>query len=1160
MCIYPLSIIRVPSLAILSVFNYFSPVCFFFSPVYYNFVAVCGGSRDLMTQSAEVSVTSYEQPLPGRPTDGVGADLPRDADGVRDSTQEFDMLAVDVILGDGTHCALDFAESAYLKRLISQKQPVQLEFGSQVAIEELKRIVALDLRGSKLSRARRQTRADVKSRMSEADDEVLSSFSTSAAPHREDSQACVFFSETTLSRNGTVSCYNACELTRNRELFMEVLELSARLEMEKTFAVLCGEFGRIYKEEVFCDTDIRSLASLNSKEKLCEVLAFREKVMTAFRIGGGSAEPGSPQPRSLQPSKDVLIATGADKSNHQLPCVAWLKKDRYFYPEFYHVGDLTQSIDPSSTTMTEASYLGEDFAKKGHTLYQNPVWEGEDSAKTCSECKRSFSSWPALLFAAVRARNCRCCGRRMCEQCTSWMLDKSLAKLSKPGQPEEGRMRHACKRCYDQAMMINKHTFLCTTFVCAGLSIVDIALLRTVNEQWRAAAELCLSDYRSSLYENMWNMKIPKRTAQILASSVNLLVGHPEPLIFLFISIDWENNELVEKACAAIEQTAKGAAPPPMSPQLRDFYWKPPLSHWYMLCTRTCGRMLPPFFGIKILECLHRAPQGHATAEKIRKIVTKHLLRDWITSLDTCIRECVVLLLLDIFDLESCQPRVVSVLLSLSKLDPQLAIVICQEASARMRVNEFSYRTLQERVIERNADTFPESHQKFLNTLKFLNLITPEVNLVPVGGDAREYQRALVTQLSNSGLMGGLAETTGESVSGCLSTSSRIAQERNGLCAVSPMLFPFDSSVVITHIDLGGIKIMESSQRPVSIPLVDAEGVTRGILVKRENLEKDKVMCVTSRFLRWVLYKQIGNVVLPTYRVILLSPSSGLIEVVKDGQTIHRVIGKDKEGRLLQHLVSLEKTQGQLGDSVSEPQLHERVRGAGHQCGQPNSLIVKDFDSQKSAALARECFMCSAKFFILLNYIFAIGDRHRENVMIHPSGAIFHIDYGMLLTTRTLAEHVLPSYVRFDSDLEGCIEYFMKEEPAPEVQTEGEQDDSCTRFIIQTADWFLEVRSYAGIMHQLLSHIVRRNALDGIKHIGELTALMNLTLMRSLAEESCKETFCKRVKDSRGRTWLKDITHDTHKWTQQAMERGFKWLYKLMSLHPIGVDARNQTK
>ncbi|RNF27291.1 putative phosphatidylinositol 3-kinase (tor2) [Trypanosoma conorhini] len=1036
---------------------------------------------------------------------------------------DFGVLAVDVVLGDGTRWMLEFAESLYLGRLLSMRPPVVLSFGSAQAMRELEKVVVL-LHG-KAPKAFSDA-MDERSRGAKTATVRVHETTNAEAVGRTMPAAAPTAEGLAGDRSALVRAY-VRQMSDNRKLFMDVLELAARLEMEEAFPLLCEEFSRIFEEEVRG----KFSTSLSLLEELVEtgqmgIEKFRKAVLQAFALDDASSVSSREEQGQQRPSTRDAVAQ------------QWLRRlgeDHYFFPKGQLIGELTQSLDPELPVMHDETPFEDEFTPNFERHpFHSPVWEPEDAAKACPVCGVTFAPWSIFSFNTVRPSHCRCCGRRICSRCTSWQLDKSIAKLNKPGVAEEGQLRRACKECFDKAEKLNKHAFLCEIFVLAGLSLTEIALLRSINPQWKGASELCLSDYRSSLYQHAsWKLAVAPQTARILASSVDILVGHPEPLIFLFISMDWSNQKLVAAACATLEKTLKDADPWVRSGCSRAFCWRPSVSHWHMLCTRACGLMLPSFFAIKMLECLHRAPEGHPTADLMRLMVTKELLLKKLSCLDRRVCECVVVLLLDIFELTTCQPHATSVLLRLSAQDRSLALMIFQETFARCRYDELSYQTLRELVIDVDRTRRPETHQTFLNTLQFLDVLRSPWTEGVKQNDIAGTRESLYKSLRKAGLL----------------LVAREAQDAAlvNTYAICPILFPFDTRVVLTKIGFGGILAMNSKQRPVLIPLIDEGGEQICILYKNENLEKDKVMCIASRFLQSVLYKQLSHVVLPTYHVMPLSSSSGIIEIVKDGHTVQRVIQPYKEHRLLQYLLQLDQYYGHQ----KEQQNRDQQQGAGAFAqGEESGSVVNVHNN----------FLCSAKFFILMNYIFAIGDRHRDNVMVHPSGAIFHIDFGMLLNSRTLAERVTTSYVRFDLDLEECVLKFMRDDekrwqgsllpgspPPPDqgpiaTSPAHTSEDFLSRFLMETADWFLEVRPYASILFQLLSHVLFRQALDGVHSVEQLMALMHTIFMRDAAEGTCKTLFCDRVRQSRGQTWLKDLTHDTQKQTWIMVAQGLKWV------------------
>ena len=93
---------------------------------------------------------------------------------------------------------------------------------------------------------------------------------------------------------------------------------------------------------------------------------------------------------------------------------------------------------------------------------------------------------------------------------------------------------------------------------------------------------------------------------------------------------------------------------------------------------------------------------------------------------------------------------------------------------------------------------------------------------------------------------------------------------------------------------------------------------------------------------------------LVTYDVLPLTTQSGFIEVVPDSQTVSAIL---EETTLTNYLLS-------NNPEVSVGQLIDR-------------------------------YTHSLAFWTVMTYVFGIGDRHLDNIMIRKDGILFHIDYGV---------------------------------------------------------------------------------------------------------------------------------------------------------------------
>jgi len=165
------------------------------------------------------------------------------------------------------------------------------------------------------------------------------------------------------------------------------------------------------------------------------------------------------------------------------------------------------------------------------------------------------------------------------------------------------------------------------------------------------------------------------------------------------------------------------------------------------------------------------------------------------------------------------------------------------------------------------------------------------------------------------------------------------------------------------NIEIGGITTLSSKSKPTILPLkcIDKNNnlYIKKLLYKNDNIIKDHVICKIIRLMIYFLKKEnIIDIDIITYSVLAITNKSGFIEMIHDSITLHDIIHNKKA-----------------------------------------SIVNYIFDNNTNeiTSLTRHRYMISLAFYSVITYLLGIGDRHLENIMIHKSGSIFHIDYGYIL-------------------------------------------------------------------------------------------------------------------------------------------------------------------
>ncbi len=171
----------------------------------------------------------------------------------------------------------------------------------------------------------------------------------------------------------------------------------------------------------------------------------------------------------------------------------------------------------------------------------------------------------------------------------------------------------------------------------------------------------------------------------------------------------------------------------------------------------------------------------------------------------------------------------------------------------------------------------------------------------------------------------------------------------------SPPVNEDDSAIEILT---NKIQFKDSANKPVIIPY-NMDGEEHKILYKKGNLIKDKTMINIIR-LTEILVKQELRVDLNivTYNVHTLDCKGGLIEMVKDSETLYFI--KEKLNSTIMNFIM---------DNCKD-------------------ITANDIKIRYINSLAA---------YSVITYLFGIGDRHLDNIMLTKEGQLFHIDYDFIL-------------------------------------------------------------------------------------------------------------------------------------------------------------------
>lgn len=136
------------------------------------------------------------------------------------------------------------------------------------------------------------------------------------------------------------------------------------------------------------------------------------------------------------------------------------------------------------------------------------------------------------------------------------------------------------------------------------------------------------------------------------------------------------------------------------------------------------------------------------------------------------------------------------------------------------------------------------------------------------------------------------------------------------------------------------------------------EYATDYVLFKKEDLRQDYIICKIIKLMIHIIKVELKiNIDLISYDVVPLDRTKGLVEIIPDSETINDI--NKNQISILNH-------------------------------------ILNNNPDEKASDI-RNNFCKSTAAYCIITYLLGIEDRHLDNIMIHKTGRLFHVDFGYIL-------------------------------------------------------------------------------------------------------------------------------------------------------------------
>ncbi|XP_050713175.1 phosphatidylinositol 4-phosphate 3-kinase C2 domain-containing subunit beta-like isoform X2 [Eriocheir sinensis] len=185
----------------------------------------------------------------------------------------------------------------------------------------------------------------------------------------------------------------------------------------------------------------------------------------------------------------------------------------------------------------------------------------------------------------------------------------------------------------------------------------------------------------------------------------------------------------------------------------------------------------------------------------------------------------------------------------------------------------------------------------------------------------------------------------------------------------TPTSLPLSPSLEVAGVDVKNCSYFNSFTVPLKLAFLSSEENTNpihAIFKVGDDLRQDMLVIQMIRLMDKLWLKEDLDLKVVTFSVVPTGDKIGIIELVKDAETLRKI-----------------QTEYGVTGSFQDRPIAE--------------WLAKQNPSQLEYQRAVENFTASCAAYCVATYILGICDRHNDNIMLKTSGHLFHIDFGKFL-------------------------------------------------------------------------------------------------------------------------------------------------------------------